>query len=381
MAAEYTVIHYAPAQWVGTVLDRVIKCEYARTDSDAGAMTLTVPDDYYDPSLFQPYSRFVVERALGSQPPYADLETVWFLADGPHYDLDESGTTVIVMECVDALGWVLGGANIAYQQYSEQAYKLDYADDMGKAIVRENMGSLATDTDRDLSAVLSVQPDASAAPIVRLGFERLQVLEALAKIRDASAADDTPTWMGFDVVLANAITGLLEFRTYTGQRGIDHRFPGGSPPVILSPERGNLKSVRVGSLYRGAASYIYAGGPGVGSIRAIAPASDAAMIALGPFGRREVFVDTQAPDAESLQYEANAALRRLRPRRFFSGEIVETEDTLRGIHWDYGDYATGSYRDVTMDVRVDKIAVTLTPGPGGGLVDKVAAFLRGETDA
>ena len=159
---------------------------------------------------------------------------------------------------------------------------------MFKAILRENAGALATDTARDLSAWLTIAANVSAAPILRsLDLANRTVYDALVEIANASANDAaTPTWLGFDIALANQLTGLLEFRTYTGQRGVDHRFPGGNPPLLLSPEAGNLDTVQTGTLYRESVSYIYAAGAGIGPIRATATASDAALIALGPFGRR-----------------------------------------------------------------------------------------------
>ena len=119
---------------------------------------------------------------------------------------------------------------------------------MFKAILRENAGALATDTARDLSAWLTIAANVSATPILRsLDLTNRTVYDALVEIANASANDAaTPTWLGFDIALAyQQLTGLLEFRTYTGQRGIDHRFPGGNPPLLLSPEAVNLDTVQI----------------------------------------------------------------------------------------------------------------------------------------
>lgn len=363
-----------------TSLDTIISCQYARTENDGGELTLTVPVDAYDPGLFQPFGRILVMRSVNGQSFFVDLETPWFIVDGPIEVLDDEGSSVLRITCLDALGLILNSRNVAYNDNNEFTYKLDEADDMCKAVVRENMGSLATDTDRDLSNYLNVAPDVAAAPIIRFGsFARQQVLDVLQDIADASAQDDTPTWLGFDIVLANEQTGLLEFRTYVGQRGNDHSFPNGNPPLILSPNVGNLSRVEMGKLYKDAYSVIYAGGAGFGDIRPILSVENDEMLALSPFSRIEKFVDgSQILEVDSLEEFARGELEKARPKQFLSGTITETEGAVRGVHWDYGDLVAVSYGGATFNARVDKIAVRLEAAKGGGLVDSVEAHLRGE---
>ena len=345
-----------------------------------GEMTLIVPDNYYNPSLFQPFNRIVTYRTLPDGSSYVDLQTPWFIVEGPTFDLDSEGQESIILGCVDAIGLILPWRSVAYNDYNGFTSKLDYADDMCKAILRENAGALATDTDRDLTGAMNIAPDHSSAPIIRLdGFARQPVLDVLHDICRASANDDTPTWLGFDVILADEIAGTLEFRTYIGQRGSDHRSPGGSPPVLLSVESGNLSNVKVGTNYKDSSSFIYAGGPGVAGIRAIATQQDDQLISLSPFGRREKFIDgSQLVDLEALTALAKSELRAARPRRTFEAQLVETSDSIRGVHWDWGDYLTASHRNLTYDVRVEKLAVRLTPGRGGGLIEESRALLRGD---
>lgn len=383
MAGDYSVLLYNPGFQFLQTADKVAACTYAVTQNDAGEIELVVPDNYYNPSLFQPFSIVLIQRTLPGLQPYVDLQRPWFLLDGPTYSLSADGLALVTYRGTDALGLILGSRNIAYNDYNDFTDKLDFADDMLKAVVRENAGSLASDTDRDLSgAGFSVAADVSAGPTIRMGsFARQPMLKVLQDIASASANDPTtPTWLGFDVVLANTLTGQLEFRTYTGQRGVDHRQTVGNPPLILSPESGTLADVEAGSLYRQSASYMYAAGAGVGSIRAVATSQNDALIALSPFGRREGYVDgSQIVDPDALQALADGKLYEQRPRSFFAGRIVETANAIRGVHWDYGDYVTGTYHNITADVRVDKLAVKLTAAEGGGLVDDSQGYLRSDT--
>lgn len=381
MVADYSILLQSPGAVPLKDLDRIHRCSYARSLNDGGALTLTVPNGLYDPSIFQPFGRLLVQRSLPGVPPYVDLDTSWFIVGGPVEALADDGSEILRVECVDALGLILKTRNVAYNDYNDFTDKLEAADDMCKSVVSENAGPDATDTERDLSGFMNIASDVTAAPVIRMGsFARQQVLDVLQDIADASRNDPTtPTWLGFDVALADVNSGLIEFRTYVGQRGNDHTFPAGSPPVVLSVEDGSLANAEVGTLYGAAASYIYAGGAGVGDIRAIAPAQNDEFLALSPFARFEQFVDGgQIVDPDALQALAYAKLREYRPRRYLAGQIVEIPNVLRGVQWDYGDLLTATYRGLTYNVLVEKIRVTIEAARGGGLNDSSEAFLRGE---
>lgn len=381
MAANYELYVQSTVGVTLGPLHTLNRCVYGRSENDAGAMTLTFPDYLYNPSWFAPFNRILVMRQIANGPFYVDLETPWFIIEGPYYAFDSDGTQMITVECLDALGLVLGSRNVAYNDNNAYTYKLDEADDMMKQVVRENLGDLATDTTRSLAGLVNVAPYGSSAPIIRYGsFARQQVLDVLKNIADASATNaSTPTWLGFDVVLPDANSGVLEFRTYINQRGADHRFPGGYPPVVLDINAGNIASGKSGVSYREAASYIYAGGPSVGDIRPIVPSQNSAMLALSPFARIERFVDgSQYSDPAALTNFALAARRASRPRRSMETTITEVQNTLRGVHWDYGDYLTGSSRDGTFDFRVNNIVVTLEADGQGGLIESTRTTLKGE---
>lgn len=381
MAATFEIQLRTPAGLPIRPLDKIVECIYARAENDTGEMTLVLPDDIYAPSLFRPYSQILIQRSLPNKPPYIDLQTPWFVIEGPYADLAPDGKRLMVVECIDALGLILNGANVAYQQYSDQAYKQGYATDLAKAIVRENRGSLATDTSRDISSWMSVDDDDQlGAFISAMSFDRLQVLDALQKIAQASAESATPIWMGFDILIDDPYTSHLIFRTYTGQRGLDHRLTGGGKILVLSATKGSLSAVRSGSSFRDSASYIYAGGASVGDLKPIETAENVILSGLSPFGRRERYVDTQAPDADALGQEAMAALRRFRPRRYMEAQAVEVVGAMRGVDWDYGDYVTAEDQaGNSFDVRISKIGVKLSAGPNGGLIEDSTVDMKSET--
>lgn len=376
MAATYELLLADPFGTKQGVLDRFSSCTYVRTVGDVGEMSLVLPANAYDVALFQPDSRIYVQRALPGGVPYLDMETCWFVRDLPKWpELDAQGAEVIQVDCQDAVS-LLASRIIPYNEGDPTTLKLAAADDMCKAVARENLGALATDTARDLTAYLSVAANQALGKVVKQAFARAIVLDTLKKI--VAASWELGTYVTFDVVVTDPVTGKLEFRTYAGQRGEDHRFPGGQPPVVLDPNLGNLAQVSLGFLYRDEKTYVYVGGQGMGTIRAVQTASDAARIGRSPFNRRELWVDASSSnDATVLTNTAQSALRKARPINTFTGTLIEQENTLRGVHWDFGDFLTANYRNASYDVRVDKVAVTLTNSQQG-IAEQVIASLRSD---
>lgn len=381
MDAEYELFVQQPNGVYLAPLPKINRCAYGRTENDAGEMTLIVPGDVYDLGVFAPFNRILVQRQLANQAPVIDLETPWFIVDGPYEILDQTGNLSWQIGCMDALGLILNSRNVAYNDNNSYTYKLDYADDMMREIMRENFGDLATDTTRNLAGSLSFAPENSAAPQIRMGsFARQQVLAVLQDIANASANNaTTPTWLGFDVVLADPNAVELQFRTYISQRGVNHSWPNGTPPVVLDADLGTLANVQVGVSYKDVASYVYAGGPAIQDVRSVATDENDPVMALSPFARQEVYIDgTQLTDATALQQLATAEIRKRRPLRVFTAELVEKENVLRGVHWNYGDLLAAVWRSQYYTVRVNKIGITLEPGDGGGLAAKTLVSLRSE---
>jgi hypothetical protein len=88
-------------------------------------------------------------------------------------------------------------------------------------------------------------------------------------------------YCAFDIV--SPTTTTFELRTYVGQRGVDHRFPGGNNPVLLSPDMGNLGETDMRFDYRDMASVIVIGGAGQGTARVVTSQQDTTLQALSPF--------------------------------------------------------------------------------------------------
>lgn len=340
--------------------------EYARKVNEVGFIRFTLPDKYRN--LLQPENRVEVWRSVGGGPLYLEGETIWFLRK-PVWSFSSDSKYTYSAEGFDAVT-LLKRRVVIYYADSAQAKKTAAADDMMKAIMRENFGSLsvnrltggsdAASQARDISAsYLSTQADVTLAPSITLGFAYREVLGILQDIAAASATGGT--YLAFDVV-ATGGTPPLEFRTYTGQRGTDHSALA-SGMVLLDPEQGNLADAQLAFDYTNEANFVYAGGQETGADRVFQSSSDATRIALSPYNRIESFTDSRNnSDANGVQADANAQLRAMRPQILFNATLLDTPRYQYGLDYKFGDVLLAQYLGYQIACRVEAIHVSVNGG-------------------
>lgn len=275
-----------------------------------------------------------------------------------------------------SLNYLLAGRTVPYPKGGAKAFMTDYADDMMKAIVRENLGSLATDATRSLAPYLAVQADRSVGPTIAKEFAYKPVLATLQEIAASASAEGTPIY--FDIVsLGSAAVGgaAFEFRTYAGQRGVDHSMASGADPIEVSEERGNLADPSLRFDYSAEVNHVYVGGQGEGIGRTIQTAQDAARVSASPFNRRETFIDAQNTEGtDGLGAEGSAELRAGRPRIVFEGQLVDVPSARFGVDWNLGDRVAARFAGHYADCRVDAIDIAVAEN---GL-ETITARLRDE---
>ena len=179
--AEYQVALLDQYGVALTQLEGFSSLDYTRIVNSVGSLVAIIPE-IYDQYLFSGTdiirdNRIEVYRRIGGGSFYRDMETQWLAVKGNKI-LNERGERLTKITCVDLMQ-LLTRRIVAYNSGASQASKTDQADDMMKAIVRENFGSLATDTDRDWSAYLSVEVDLSLGQSLSKSFSRRKVLQVL----------------------------------------------------------------------------------------------------------------------------------------------------------------------------------------------------------
>ena len=281
------------------------------------------------------------------------LEMVGLMRD---WDLwsgdDDEGTDVSGPDQNDLLDRRI----VAYPAQSTQSAKTDYADDMMKEIVAENMGASAA-ADRDLTALgFSVAADLGAGPSITKGFAWKQQLKTLQDISQASRSEGDEVFFAV-VPLTNL---LFQFQTFTGQPGVDRTQTGSANPLTIGQEWGNLKNPSLAYRHSRERNYIYAGGQGDAAERLVVEVSDATRIAVSQWGRREAFANaTSDKTVAALTGAGNDALSKSRPTVRFSGTLIDSPEARYGVHWGLGDKVTASFRGQQFDVIVRAVQVSV----------------------
>ena len=333
-----------------------VSLSYARSLNDFSPLRLALPTSF-DRTLLRKDGRIQVWRQATDGPITLDTETVWFIRRWRDTS-SQDGTKLLEVTAYSA-SYLLASRIIAYTAGSAQAVKAAPADNMMKAIVRENLGASAG-AGRNISAYLSVQADLSLGVSLSKAFSRRNVLTVLQDISEQAATAGTPVY--FDIVAPTPTT--LEFRTYATVRGTDRGLSSASP-LILSEDRGSLSGVELDDDATEEVTYAYGRGDGIQENAVIATASDAARIGSSPFGRRERLQDAgNTVSATVVLAYAQKALEEGLPRRTFRAAIVDTPSAAYGRHWFWGDVVAAEHDGITRNCTVEKIQITLTDTEG-----------------
>lgn len=351
----------------------------SQTVGAVGSVTFTIPGEY--PSQYLKKDAVIeVWRYPQNSQPYLLFDKIFYLRRRIFRVI--GGQRSWELTAYDP-NYILGdpagqrGRVVAYPADSAYSTKADFADDMIKAIARENIGALATDSDRNLSAFISVQSDAGLAPSIKKSFSNRVLLPVFNEISQSSAISGT--YLAWDIVCMQPPSSgsyALELRTYINQRGIDHRVSSGQP-VLIGLDYGNLDNIEIDEDYTDEETVARVGGKGEGAARAYVTEIDAVRIGQSPFNRRETFGNfSNVSDLVSLSDEANAILDAGTPRRAYSGVVVPTSQSRFDVHWGYGDYLTAQVIGRSFDARVDSLTIKYSRGGG----EQIQAYLKNEQD-
>lgn len=272
----------------------------------------------------------------------------------PRYLQDRNGRDMTVLSGEDSME-LLTRRIVAYAAGSSQAQKTDYADDMMKAIIRENFGSSAP-ADRDVSGLnFTVAPDLSLAPSITKAFAWKNTFAVLKDIAAASAENGTNLYFDLVPIISGEQVGF-DFRTYIDQRGIDRTSTG----IIFGPEWSNLEDPDLLEDYEGEINYVYSGGQGEESDREIVEVSDTTRIGKSIWNRREAFTDARnEATTAAVTAKGETELNKGKPRIRFSGTLLDMPNSRFGVDWDFGDKVLAQYRGRELSGAVLAVSISV----------------------
>jgi hypothetical protein len=334
------------------LLDGLLSLSVSRVANDIGSWQVALPGDF-DKRLIRLDG--MVEFWRAAEGGTLRLVRVGFIRKLNSAG-DADGNNILVISGPDGVE-LLNRRISAYAAGTAYVDKSDQADDLIKAIVRENLGSLAVTAARDLSGMnFTVAPDWSLGPTVEKKFSWKNVLGTIKDVADASREAGTELYFDVEPVVISETQIGFELRTYTGQIGMDR-----TGSAYFGVEWGNLASPKLEQDFETEVNYVYAGGQGEETDRLIVQVSDSARIGASPWNRREAFADARNEDTvNGVTAKGNEVLEAGRPRMRFSGTLLDTEQTRYGIDWDFGDRVTAMYQGLQFDGMIRAVRLELS---------------------
>lgn len=353
-AAKYPVWLLNPQGQVIKLLDRFIKLKYVLATNGIGVANIQL-NPSFDMSMVQEDSQLMIYRQLPGQQKYRDGDAVWLVRDWD-WIMSQRGQEQIGLVGYSA-NEILDRAIVAYAAGTSQAKKSSTpVDNLIKALVRDNLGSLATDADRDKSDYLLVEADLGLGPSTSKSMSWRQLLPTVQELAGDAANLGTPVY--FDVIRRPGDSQLFTLATWAGHRGVDRT---GDNRVILSVRNGTLSEIKWQYSTIDERNYIYVGGQNQKSDRIIVEVeSDRAN--LSPMARRELFVDARNSTKAGLQSDGEAAINKYRPTETFTTKIRDTKAIRFGRDYNYGDIIIVDIGRRVVNVRVDAVEVEVSRG-------------------
>lgn len=236
---------------------------------------------------------------------------------------------------------------------SAQAAKAGPADDVMKAIVREQLGPAATAG--RVVAGLSVQADSGEGQAVVKAFSYRNVLEVL---QDLSAA-------GVDFDIVGTGPGKYEFRTYPGQLGADRR-----ETVLFALNYDNMAGPRWQVRRAALRNAVLVAGQGEGELRETVWCEEAG---LDGWTRREAFVDARDQEsAAALEARGSAALARTKTLAQLTFQVQQTSALAYGRDYGLGDLVRVRYGSHQVDKKIVGVKIEVSRQRGESITPELA---------
>lgn len=341
---------FLPTDWVSL--------DYVRVENDVGTLVLLLPAANYDRTLFKKDGFIEIWRVPDVGLPYLETTTLWMIRRVRYIDGPPAQWEITAYDLNHLLKRRIVDYNPGNTTYTEL---LLAADNMGKQVVAQNMGTSAADATRSIASYLNIQDNATAAPIIRKSISRQNVLQVLQDI--AATSYQNGTYLVFDIVVTQLQVGpgaslKFEFRSYIKQRGTDRTTTSTTPQFLFGPGYGNLTGVILDEDSSNEITRGISTGQGVDVIQAVARATDSARAAESPFNLIEsVRSASGALVAADLTADAQAELRAGIPVKQMSGKIASTSGFQYGIDWNWGDLMTEQVNGTSANVHVSAVHV------------------------
>ena len=349
MPNSYEIRVYNQVMQLQVIIADYYSLDYALKVNEITPLTLEIPDSYW--TSFGKDYQIEVYRNMDGGNLGIDNFSRWFVTS-----IARNDQNVMTVKASDAKV-LLTRRHVLFTAGSAQASKTaTAADDIMKTIILENFGASSVRTYANISTLLTIQANQTAAQVTSKSFAWQEVFSTLKSLADDSTGRGT--YLAFDVVAPAAGNQLLDFRTYTICRGVDR-----SASVTVSPELGTMSNTTYTLDWSNEKSFIEVGGQGEGANRQLATLTDTVRIGSSLWGYNELFLDSRNTSASAqLTGEAQSEMWARRRIQKLEGDILQVGTYLYGRDYGFGDIISAQFKGQTFTGRCDQLQVSSTPG-------------------
>lgn len=377
---NYSVVHRSPIGVFKALIGDSYTIKWVLRLNKPGTLTLELPSAYcssvvagYELTDFEEDDQFQLWRSYGTGFNKSLVGYAPFHLNKVEARRRDDGRRTVYIEAQTPLSFLDRRIN----PYDGDDARSDFdnnvlaCDDLAKLLIRNNYSAAAgsyvanPDPVRDLSAYLQVQADAGAvAPAIPYTgkAENANILSEIQKVADYAASQNIS--MFFDVVQVTDNPYLLEFRTFTPQRGIDRTQATGGVNAFTVVDNVNVADYSLTFDWTESLTRVYAGANGgTGGGRDYETATDpglGAQLLVNPFALREDYTSSTSEDPDAILVDAQAELAN-RQRVFqATGLLAENLVTLYGRDFDFGDRVSVYLENLAFEAHIDAESGTLS---------------------
>lgn len=335
-------------------LDYVTELSYTRINNDIAPAELKLPASKFDWNSNRLDNIIEIIR-------WGRLDYLGFLRNWT-YQI-EGGIPYWLLSCVSPIE-LLSRRHVASYTGAAGADITDEADDMLKTIVYNEMGAGAS-ASRNLTSVgggFTIQQNNSEAPSISKQFAHKNLLDICKEIAAASSQAGTPLYFDIRPIPTSVTNGAFGFQFFTKINQLSNdRTEDSSAPIFIGSDWGNMEDCNIEYDYLDEINSVTAKGRGSGASEQTIPVTSTERAEKSIWNLREGIVNTDAEygDTAHLTGDANTYLDENKPKRKFSGNIIDNYYFRYGRDYYFGDKVTVSEAGQQFDANIDKLEISV----------------------